>query len=252
MPLDSSIIHSVAEYYHRDIGTYSSYIRQFDFIDDENLRKRLAQEFYIARYAAKLQEALAFDENFFELLGHLKLQIIQYAGIYEAVISYLLLNKFPTHQGVIKLGKRIEYRKVDALAASTQIQHKGEEVFLCRQAHVQDQWVYVRFEDKLKAAQEIGFLKEPVAKTILDTYKLRHSVHIEKAVKDEIIFEMEQCKQAYLMMRDFTNGIKSFFIPEHDVTAVESDPVSYPSDAPETVDLDLESLESTVSKTSDA
>ncbi|MBW4665410.1 MAG: hypothetical protein KME01_14620 [Chroococcus sp. CMT-3BRIN-NPC107] len=108
MPLESSLVHTISEYYHRDIGTYSSYLQHFDFIDDQpGLRERLAQEFYIARYAAKLQEALALDKNSFELLGHLKLQIIQYAGIYEAVISYLLLYKFPTHTSVQKLGKKI-------------------------------------------------------------------------------------------------------------------------------------------------
>jgi hypothetical protein len=210
IPLDPSLVYTISEYYHRDIGTYSSYLQRFDFIGDQDLRERLAQEFYVARYAAKLQEALAFDKNSFELLGHLKLQIIQYAGIYEAVISYLLLNKLATHPSVQKLGKRIEYKKVNALAGSTQIQHNGEEVFLCRQASLQEPWVYVRFEDKLKAAKEIGFLTDSIATTILETYKLLHSVHIEKAVRDEIEFEMEQCKQAYLVMQDFTNGIKTF------------------------------------------
>lgn len=213
MPLDNSLIRTISEYYHRDIGTYSSYLQRFDFIDDQSLRERLAQEFYIARYAAKMQEALAFDENSFELLGHLKFQIIQYAGIYEAVISYLLMNKFPTHPSVLNLGSRIEYRKVDALSASTQIQHNGEEVFLCRKASVKEPWAYVKFEDKLKAAKEIGFLSNSIRTTIIETYKLRHSVHIEKAVKDEIAFELEQCRQAYLVMQDFTNGIKLFLSP---------------------------------------
>lgn len=210
MPLDPSLIRTISDYYHRDIGTYSSYLQQFNFIDNQTLRERLAQEFYIARYAAKLQEALDFDHNSFELLGHLKLQIIQYAGIYEAVISHLLLDKFPTHSTVKKLGTRIEYRKVNALADSTNIQHNGEQVFLCRQANVQEPWVYVRFEDKLNAAKEIGFLDEADASIILEIYKLRHSVHIEKAVKDEIVFEMKQCKQAYFTMQNFTNKISNF------------------------------------------
>jgi len=235
MPLDAQLINAVADYYHRDIGTYTSHIRQFDFIDDKLLRERLAQEFYIARYAAKLQEALAFDENSFELLGHLKLQIIQYAGIYEAVISYLLLNQFPTHPAVNQLGKKKEYRKVDAMAASTHIQHNGEEVFLCRQAQGQEPWIKIKFEDKLNAAREIGFINDAVSTIILETYKLRHSVHIEKAVQDAIQIELEQCRQAYFTLQEFTAEIKSFLSTQHANEEVIADsgeePVSSVSDA---------------------
>jgi hypothetical protein len=69
-----------------------------------------------------------------------------------------------------------------------------------------------------------------VVTTILETYKLRHSVHIEKAVKDEIEFEMEQCKQAYLVMQDFTKSIKTRLLSNptnnsdtNDVTAQTQD-----------------------------
>jgi hypothetical protein len=138
------------------------------------------------------------------------LQIVQYAGIYEAIISHLLLNRFATHEAVSKLGKSTGYKKVDALANGTQIQHQGEEVYLCRKANEQKPWNYIKFEEKLNAAVTIGFLDEKCAEVIKEIYSLRNSVHIEKAVKDEIVFEMEQCKTAYLTMFNFTNRIKEF------------------------------------------
>ncbi len=211
MPLAPFVIRHISDYCHRDMGKYyQDYFDKFDFVEDENLRQRLAQEFYVARYMAKLQEALNLPENSFELLGHLKFQIVQYAGIYEAVISYLLRNKFSTDPRVEKLGKKVEYRRVNAFSNGMDMQFNGEKVYTCKKCELKTDWEYINFEEKLKVAREIGFLNEDTSEVILATFKLRHSVHIEKAVKAEILFEIEQAKMAYETIYTFLSDIRKY------------------------------------------
>lgn len=209
MPLSPKLIRTITGYYRRTMGYYTDHIEKFDFVNDKILKERLAQEFYIARYIAGIQEAMNFDENSFELLGHLKFQIVQYAGIYEAVISYLFKNNFSKDAGVQKLGKKKEYKLIQALPKNVLLESK-EPLFLCKRTEIKTDWAYINFEDKLKVAKKIGFITEEVFKIILNTYLLRHSVHVEKAVKDEIFFQKEQADIAYKTIDIFLFDIKNF------------------------------------------
>lgn len=209
MPLMPFIISQVSEYCERDLGKfYQDYVDTFYFVDDDGLRERLGKEFYTARYMAKLQEAMNYDEKSFQLSGYLKFQIVQYAGIYEAVISYLLKNKFSTDSRVEKLGNKVEYKKVDALSDGMNMQFNGDKVYTCKKCHVKTDWEYINFEEKLKVAKEIGFVTEDTYDVILATFKLRHSVHIEKAVKADILFEIEQARRAYVTIYTFLTDIR--------------------------------------------
>lgn len=214
MPLPNyhiDTIKCIQKYCQKDLDSHSQHIRTFDFIESQDLQERLSVEFYIARYIAKLQEALALKKNSYELIGHLKMQIVQYAGIYEAVISYLLKEKFAEHKSVSSLGQKIEYKPVSALAEGISIQKQDETLYLCNKTIIKSSWIYINFEDKLKAAVEIGLISEETKIIVLDIYKLRHSVHIEKVVKDDIEFEIEQCRTAFrTLVSKFLKEIREF------------------------------------------
>lgn len=209
MPLSPKLIRTITGYYRKKLGYYTDFIGKFDFVDDKNFRERLAQEYYVARYIALMQDAMNFDENSYELLGHLKFQIVQYAGIYEAVISYLFKNNFCEDLRVQNLGKKKEYKLIQKLSKDILL-NSNKPVYLCKSVEVKTDWNFINFKDKLDVAKEIGLIKEDVAKVVLDTYLLRHSVHVEKAVKDEIVFQQEQVDIAYETMDVFLSGIKNF------------------------------------------
>ena len=212
MPLDYPIIYKVTEYYKQDIK-YQDCVEQFKFINDENLKERLAQEFYVARYAAKMQEALNLGKKSFEMLGHQKIQIIQFAGIYEAVISHLLSQRLANNPDVEFLQTSYEYKPVpNALSKVTTISYEGENLYLCRQKKIRTPWKYISFEKKLEVAERIGIIQRETAQKMNDVYKARNSIHIEKAVEDEIQFSIEMCKLAYLTLYDMSKEITNFLL----------------------------------------
>lgn len=210
MPLEKDMIESVLGYCKRDLPQdFDFFLGKFDFIDDATLRNKLAQEFYNSRYMYKLMEALNLTGH--ELYAHVKFQIIQYASIYEAVICYLLWNKFKDNEAVKTMEVHQELRKVSALASPTVLTYDGVEAYICQNRNVKTAAPSIKFDDKVNAAVEIGFVEEIYAEEIKQFYKLRNFVHIEKASKDQFEFEIEQSRLAYRRMEPFIDHLKGFF-----------------------------------------
>jgi len=115
MPLDESLRKDIHSYCVRDLpGDLQWHINQFQFLEDPELMKRLGRAFYSARYLAKLMEALFANGD--EIHLFVKFQIMQYASIYEAVVSNLLWGKYVDHDEVKKLQTHKAYKPVDALS----------------------------------------------------------------------------------------------------------------------------------------
>jgi len=209
MPLEAAEIERVLGYCKRDLPqSFDFFLEKFDFIEDKDLKDQLAQEFYAARYMYKLMEALNLSDR--ELYAHVKFQIIQYASIYEAVICHLLWNRFADHDALRKIEFHKEYRKVEALSKKAKVLYEDEECIICVSRNVKTPSPAIKFDDKVNAAVEIGFLDVIYAAEIKNFYKIRNLVHIEKASQSEIDFEIEQAKLAYRRMEPFIDRIKSF------------------------------------------
>jgi hypothetical protein len=210
MPIKTEIIGELTTYIDRDLPQgLIWYIEQFSFIEDRKLKEYLANEFYTARYIYKLMEALNVKAR--DLNAHVKFQIIQYASIFESVICYLLWNKYKDHEAVQKIQYHLEYHPVQALSKKSRIFFDDEEVYICRlKKDVKTPEYSIKFDDKVNAAVEIGFLKSDLAEDIKQIYKLRNNVHTSKAAKAQFTFELEQSKKAYLRMEPFIIGIKEF------------------------------------------
>lgn len=209
MPLENQDITKVLDYCKRDLPQdYNFFLNTFDFIHIKELQEQLAQEFYAARYIYKLMEALNLSGH--ELYAHVKFQIIQYASIYEAVICYLLWNKFDNHPELTNIEYHKEYRKVEALAKPTKVLYAEEECVLCVSKSVKTPPQSIKFDDKVDVAVKIGFLKQNYGEEIKMFYKIRNLVHIEKASKSAIEFEIEQAKLSYRRMEPFIREIKDF------------------------------------------
>jgi hypothetical protein len=209
MPLEAEDITKVLNYCKRDLSQeYKFFLDTFDFISDKDLQEQLAQEFYSSRYIYKLMEALNLSGH--ELYAHVKFQIIQYASIYEAVICYLLWNKYADHDALRKIEFHKEYRKVEALSKPTKILFGEEECVICVSRSVKTPPPSIKFDDKVNASVEIGFINIKYAEEIKNFYKLRNLVHIEKASKSEIDFEIGQARLSYLRMEPFIKDIKEF------------------------------------------
>jgi hypothetical protein len=73
----------------------------FWFISDTGLRGRLEEEFQSARYIYKLLEGLRATD--WLQAAQVRVQILMYASIYEAILHHVLLNEYKTTAEVIEL-----------------------------------------------------------------------------------------------------------------------------------------------------
>ncbi|MFN5239585.1 MAG: hypothetical protein ACK513_08630 [Aphanizomenon sp.] len=222
-PENIATANQYAKYIHwfcqNHMDTHTSNLKLFDFIDDDALKTRIAKELYVARYFCKLQSAFkpVWNQASFELFGSLKLQIVQYGGIFEAIISYFLEGRYGNHELVKELiYVKDTYKEVSVLAKGVTIQQKlqkqeqEQELFICQKSKSRPaRWEGINFEKKLKVAVQIGLISNQTEAAVLETYQLRHSVHIQTAAKKEIELEIDHCKNAFYTFRKFLKEIRT-------------------------------------------
>jgi len=209
VPLDEDVKNNVLDYCKRDLPqTFDWYLDEFDFVKDEDLQKELAKEFYSARYIYKLMEALNVSD--FELHAHAKFQIIQYASIYEALISYLLREYLTDEDQVKKLQVHKAYKPVSALSSLTEILYSGERAYICLHKDEKTPLSSIKFGDKVDVIVDLGILEERYGEEIKEFYKRRNSIHIETAAKLNTQYHIDLAKTAYRRMRPFIDSIKEY------------------------------------------
>ena len=209
MSLEKTLRDQIQTYCTKDLpGDLDWHIQKFIFIDDVELRERLGRAFYAARYMSKLMEALYVQDN--ELHPFVKFQVMQYASIYEAVITYLLWNNFKDHEEVAALQTHKAYKPISALANLTTIKYGEEQVFTCVYKNEKTPKNSIPFGDKVDCSVRIGFVDAMYAQDIKNVYTLRNLAHIETEAKKQIEIEIEHAKLGYWRMQPFLERIESF------------------------------------------
>ncbi|MBZ9810715.1 TTC39/IML2 family protein [Mesorhizobium sp. ESP-6-2] len=209
MPLEKAFRDQVLAYCDRDLPSAADVTAMFDFLEDEGLRNRIEAEFHSARYIYKLGEALNVADA--RLHGHVKFQIVQYAGIYEAIIVHLLWTKFVDHLAVTSMEFHKVYKKAASLPSTLHFATaSGEEISLCVHVTEKTNPFSIKFDDKVDAAVAIGFVDESIGEDIKSFYKLRNGIHLESAIKNQIKYELDSSHLAYRRMKPFTEGIRGY------------------------------------------
>lgn len=110
MPLKENVRDLIRAYCVKDLhGDLAWHVNQFSFVTDPELQKRPGRAFYSAWYVSKLMEALRASGD--EIHPFVKFQIMQYASIYEAVISHLLWTCYSDHPEVKTLQTHKSYKR---------------------------------------------------------------------------------------------------------------------------------------------
>ena len=209
MPLKERTRKAVHDYCVKDLpGDLQWHVDQFSFIDEKELRQRLGRAYYSARYMYKLMEATFANGD--EQHPFVKFQIMQYASIYEAVITHLLWRRFSTHPEVIQLQTHKAYKPVSALAGITRIKYGDEELHTCVYRDSTTPKNAIPFKDKVDCAVRIGFVEVAYAGDIKRTYELRNLAHIETEAARQLEVELEQSKAAYWRLTPFLEKAASF------------------------------------------
>lgn len=217
MPLEETDRAKVIKYCDRDLPDRMHVLEMFKFVSSKELLNRIELEFHSARYIYKLGEALNVADE--KQHAHVKFQIVQYASIYEAVIVYLLWNRYPDHAAVTEIEYHSTFKQHATLPKGLQmLSADNEEIFLCREVKQKTPKASIKFDDKVEAAVKIGFIEKALGDEIKRFYKLRNAIHLEGAVKNQTKYELDQSKLAFRRMKPFTEGISGFLengaIPE--------------------------------------
>jgi len=223
--LKKDIRDTVIEHIERDIVTDVTseqrgmewFFEKFNFINDDNsLKKHLAEAFYQARFMEKTRGTLRLKGVAND--GFIKIQIILYASIYEALIDYAL-EKNKSNSFVENILRKKDYAVVSALSILTTLSYKDDsdspsyKVYTCKERVRNQNLKEIQFKDRLEAAISINFVQSTQKDEIELLYKSRNQVHLTTAAKNDFKPNSAHSSKAYGSLFSFLNHANLFFNP---------------------------------------
>ena len=220
MPLTNDIKAAVYQYCNNHLADEAWYNGEFEFIEDQALRRRLVEEFKGIRFAYKHYEGIeAKDEN---LIFEIRHQIFSYATIYEAVIHSVLYTYYKNTPEFHKLQYHFVPAKIDIprtklAALKKELTHNGEEILTYHMQERKKDDTQIRFDEKCKTAERLGLLHSfigndgstiDLTSEIIEIYSYRNAIHLVAEQRKGIEYELELSKRAYRRMRPFIDQIK--------------------------------------------
>jgi hypothetical protein len=216
MPLPDPTRNEVVEYARNDLpGDVTWHTDYFDFISDHELRQRLGQEFYAARYLYKLWEALRIDEPW-AAQAQIQLQVQQYASIYEACLHHLLfveavdaveVQHLFTYRALVK--RPLPGHIMDRIRALPEDDARDIVGAVHRERRMQEP--KIRFDSKVAAAVELGMLDEALGREIAGFYTARNYIHIHAELRQtDLEWQISFARDAYRRLVPFKSQVSAW------------------------------------------
>lgn len=177
MPLEKDIQNKIYKYCNNDLNDNDYCDKLFDFILDEVLKDKIIKKYKAIRFSYKLFEGIAAKDELLEF--EVKSQIVAYAAIYEAILTYVLKEYY--HENLksgrhdIPFYKKCKIAEFHGLIKS--YKNKGNE--------------YIDIKDEL---QQI--------------YNMRNQIHIYAEINNNGQYNLDMSKKAYWRMEAITAQIK--------------------------------------------
>lgn len=216
MPLREPVRSEALEYARQDLpGDIDWHVDYFDFVRDIELRRRIGQEFYAARYLYKLWEGLRINEPW-ALQAQVQLQVQQYASIYEALIHYLLFTEATDKPEVQRL---FEYRALVERPLPGHIMEKirnlnaadAADIVGAVQATKRTQESKIRFDSKVAAAVALGIIDGDLGNEIAGFYTARNYIHIHAELRQsDLDWQVSFARDAYRRLQPFKTQVASW------------------------------------------
>lgn len=229
MAFTEAVRKAVAEYVENHLPNEQFYQRYFWFISDENLRDRLEEEFRSARYIYKLLEGMQAKD--WLLTAQVKVQILLYASIYEAVLHHVLLQNYTSTPEVIALSS-YEHRKPINISSSIrgtiQSTYNPTGAISVYETEIRpiDERKIV-FEDKSQTALALGLISQKIKDVVCNVYSLRNAIHLHAEIRRGIAYEMEAAKDAYWHLQGFCQQISDKLIADGKVPSPPASPTQH-------------------------
>lgn len=210
MPLPVSTRNEIIGYAQRDLPEETWFLDYFDFVTDTNLRKRLGAEFWSARLIYKLLESVRAMGGLQR--AQIKLQVLQYASMYEAILHYLLFHVYHDTAVVRALMESPRRTKV---AVSRELRAKlvlqtnipESQLVVSRETVGKTDVTKIRFDAKAQTAVELGLITEALRDDLVEVFSARNAIHLHAEIKKNLNYQLELSKKAYRRMQPLKKQI---------------------------------------------
>jgi len=216
MPFDEPIRLAAKAYACNDLpGDVAWHVDFFDFVSDLDLRERIGQEFYAARYLYKIWEGLRVDEPW-AAQAQIQLQVQQYASIYEAALHHVLLVEAAETQEVQRL---FEYEALVERALPGHIMDRirglestdSNEIVGAVRATRRTQESKIRFDSKVAAAVTLGMVDADLGREIIGFYTARNYMHIHAELRQkDFEWQVSFARDAYRRLSPFKTQVSAW------------------------------------------
>jgi hypothetical protein len=209
MAFPESVRQAVVDYVGNHLPGDHFYQQYFWFISDESLRTRLEEEFRSARYIYKILEGMQATD--WLLTAQVKVQILLYASIYEAVLHHVLLQFYGATSEVIDLSSYEHRRPINisnAIRGTIQSSYNpsGAISVYETETRAMDERKIV-FEDKAETARALGLINQSIKEVVCNVYSLRNAIHLHAELRRGIAYEINSAKDAYWHLQGFCQQI---------------------------------------------
>ncbi|EKO3439090.1 hypothetical protein QXB69_002569 [Vibrio fluvialis] len=215
MAFEESLKNSIDTYVNGHLASRDWHLERFDFIRDVELKERLADEFISARYIYKLLEGMAADG--WLLRAQIRIQVLSYASIYEAVLHHLLFEIGKSLPEVKKLREYKANKKISIPAEKLKklakiLEHDSKKIIPTYEGIAKNDETKVRFDEKAKCAHKLGLVSESIRDDIIEFYEARNAIHIHAEIRKDLNYEIQLSRKAYFRMEPFIEGLKNTII----------------------------------------
>ena len=213
MAFDVDTKDKVSSYITAHLGDEFWHLSFFDFLSDKALARRLGEEFISTRHVYKYFEGMEAQD--WLQRAQVRLQMLCYASIYEAVIHHILFVDLADNPSVVALTefktlKRISISLKKQAALDENLKHDGKSVIPTFEAISTTNESKVRFDKKVQCAQNLGIIEKLLAEELVEFYEARNAIHIHAEIRKGIEYEIGLSKRAYLRLQPFKEQLISW------------------------------------------
>lgn len=210
MPFKEELIQQIDEYVSIHLPKDDWYENYFSFIEDKVLAERLEKEYKTIRYIYKILEGLKSTDEL--LLAQIRIQVVFYTSIYEAMVHYLLFDKLKDQKAVedlfyITMPVQISipaHKRVKILNA---LEHNGSEVLTYEMKKKKTEESKIRFDAKANVMHKLGLIDNTLKTELIQFYEYRNAIHIHAEIKKDIEYELEMARIAYRRFQVFREQV---------------------------------------------
>lgn len=212
MSFDQPTKDRIYEYVQAHLPKDDWYLNYFDFVTDANLRDRLAEEFKAARSIYKIFRGL--DAANWWQRAQVRIQILQYASIYEAVIHHVLFDRMGEEESVRRLLEYPRLVKISIPVAKQEaleraLDHDNKVIIPTYQGTGRTDISKVRFDEKADCASDLGLIDSQLCRELIAIYQARNAIHLHAELRRNLSYEIEMARTAYRRLEPFRSQLVS-------------------------------------------